>query len=267
MDLIIRIVSITNDRLIEEKADHRQLNIEIMKMEAVMSAINFDALRYTKTDGQIQSGSNTGGRQLRDFSEEIRKLKGNISGSDDSGASVRDARQKVLQYQEDLERELLLRSKDPSRGRRKEEEEHVLFENKHDSAFESKTLAELAGMKPDDEINWDADGTDELTEEQLRYLKEKYDVENLTQNEFCNLLAELSKMNAISCEEIKKQLWRPGDPEACATGYIVRASDGHFSQWFNSRRDYLSQFKNENNSILAEIFDRIKQGVSRMEES
>lgn len=234
-----------------------------------MSVVNFDALRYTKPDGKSYSGRNTGRSQMRDFSEEIKRLKGNASGS---GAPVQDisaenAREKVLQYQENLEYELLLRSKDPSKGRREEEEEHVLFEGRHNSAFESKTLAELAGMKPDEEINWDADGTDELTEEQLKYLKDKYDVKNLTQNEFCNLLAELTKMNAFSCEEFKRQLWRPGNPAAYATGAVVRASEGHFSQLLNSRKDYLSQLKNENSSILAEIFDRIKQGVNRLEES
>lgn len=172
-----------------------------------MSAVNFDALRYTKPDGKSYPGRNADRSQMRDFSEEIKRLKGNASGSDVSGVSVRDisaenAREKVLQYQEDLEYELLLRSRDPSRGRREEEEEHILFESEHDSAFESKTLVELAGMKPDEEINRDADGTDELTEEQL-----------------------------------------------------------------NDRKDYLSQLKNEDDSILAEIFDRIKQGVNRLEES
>ena len=115
-----------------------------------MSAINFDALRYEKTDRRFYAGSNTGGEALRDFGEELRKLSGDTSDPGASRVSARDtsagnAKEKVLQYQEDLERELLLRSKDPSRGRR-EEEEHVLFENKQNSAFESKTLAELAGL-------------------------------------------------------------------------------------------------------------------------
>ena len=81
-----------------------------------MSVVNFDALRYTKPDGKSYSGRNTGRSQMRDFSEEIKRLKGNASGS---GAPVQDisaenAREKVLQYQENLEYELLLRSKDPS---------------------------------------------------------------------------------------------------------------------------------------------------------
>lgn len=112
-----------------------------------MNAINFDDLRYTKPDGQSYSGNKNGEGQIRDFREEIRKIRGNTSGSSGSGTSVRDisaenAREKVLQYQRDLERELRLRSRDPSRNRR--EEEHVLFEKKCDSVFESKTLAELA---------------------------------------------------------------------------------------------------------------------------
>lgn len=227
-----------------------------------MNAINFDDLRYTKPDGQSYSGNKKGEGQIRDFREEIRKVKGNTSGSSGSSTSVGDisaenAREKVLQYQQDLERELRLRGRDPSRNRR--EEEHVLFEKKRDSVFESKTLAELAGMKSEGEINWDADGTDELTEEQIRYLKEKYDIKSLSANEFYNLLAELSNMNVISCEEVLNQLWRPGNPAAYAAGGIVCASEGHFSQYLNSKNDYLSWLKNRNNSILAEIFDRIKQ--------
>ncbi len=139
-----------------------------------MSAINFDALRCEKTDRRFYAGSNTGGEALRDFGEELRKLSGDTSDPGASRVSARDtsagnAKEKVLQYQEDLERELLLRSKDPSRGRREEEEEHVLFENKQNSAFESKTLAELAGMKPDKEKDKEADEEEETIVKQTRY--------------------------------------------------------------------------------------------------
>lgn len=67
-------------------------------------------------------------------------------------------------------------------------------------------------------INWDSIGEKELTEEQIKYLKEKYDVDDLSPQEYYDLMSELTNMDALSAEDcvgitllhtgISEQGWR-----------------------------------------------------------
>lgn len=144
-----------------------------------------------------------------------------------------------------LERELLFRSRNPMESRIEKKEEYVLFEDKKQSVFDSKSFLEILGIELDVDINWNADGTSELTESQIQYLKEKYDVENLSRSDFYNLLSELSNMNVISHDDVKNQFIRQADQEVMMNGGFLVASDKYFSQWFDSGNDYLSRFQNE----------------------
>nr|WP_304960738.1 hypothetical protein [uncultured Schaedlerella sp.] len=109
----------------------------------------------------------------------------------------------------------------------------------------SKTFLEILGVKLDTKINWNADGTSELTEDQIQYLQEKYDVENMSKSEFYNLMAELSGMNVISHKDVENQFLRHEDPAVAAKGFVIIAANEHFSQWLNSGNNYLSRFQNE----------------------
>ena len=60
----------------------------------------------------------------------------------------------------------------------------------------------------ENQFNWEADGTGELTEEQIAYLKEKYDMNHLTYEQCLKLMAELTQMNSLSGEDVKNQLVR-----------------------------------------------------------
>lgn len=155
------------------------------------------------------------------------------------------AKEFVSRYQEVLERELFFRNRNPLEKSVEEKEGHTLFADESRSAFDSKTFLEILGAEPDAEFDWEADGTGELTESQISYLREKYDVENLSQNDFYHLLAELSGMNVISREDVRNQFVRPGNPAAMEGGYVISAADPHFSLWMESGNNYLSRFKNE----------------------
>jgi hypothetical protein len=58
------------------------------------------------------------------------------------------------------------------------------------------------GVDTSDKINWEADGSHELTDEEVAYLSGKYDLENLSPQAMYGLFQELSEMNAISGEDI-----------------------------------------------------------------
>ena len=61
---------------------------------------------------------------------------------------------------------------------------------------------EQKGVDTSKTIHWDADGSHKLTNDELAYLREKYNVRNLSPQEQYDLFQELSAMNAISGDDI-----------------------------------------------------------------
>lgn len=108
-----------------------------------------------------------------------------------------------------LEQELFSRSRNhPLENKIEEKGEAAPSAEEDDYESISKTFLEILGIKLDKKINWNADGTSELTEDQIQYLREKYDVENMSKSDFYNLLAELSDMNVISHKDVENQFLR-----------------------------------------------------------
>lgn len=94
-----------------------------------------------------------------------------------------------------------------------------------------------------------------LTEKQLNYLKDKYDVENMTSDEYENLIKELKEMNIISSESASNAIARPIPPG----GFVMYGYDRHNTAFdFTSSNNYLLNFKNENARMDAALaaFDR-----------
>lgn len=53
------------------------------------------------------------------------------------------------------------------------------------------------------EINWDSKGDKQLTEDQIAQLKKKYDVKNLSPQDYYNLMSDLTQLNVLSGEDCK----------------------------------------------------------------
>ena len=154
--------------------------------------------------------------------------------------SASNAREIVAQYQNTLEQELFLHSrKHPLENMIEEKGESAPSAEEDDYESISKTFLEILGVKLDKKINWNADGTSELADDQIQYLQEKYDVENMSKSDFYNLLAELSGMNVISHKDVENQFLRYDPVEG------IIAANEYSSQWMNSGNNYLSRFQNE----------------------
>lgn len=216
-----------------------------------MSRICFQDSYYRKPGYQTHFGTNQKKEGFRflvegssnSVSAASVSMKPNVSSQNTSAGKTREA---VAQYQETLERELFWRSSNhPSENKIEEKEGSVLFSEEHNYVTGSETFLEILGIEMDEKINWNADGTSELTESQMRYLQNKYDIENLSKNDFYNLLAELSNMNVISHEDVRNQFLCPGNPAAATNGFVVSAADARFSQWLSKENDYLSRLRNE----------------------
>lgn len=115
-------------------------------------------------------------------------------------------------------------------------------------------------------INWDADGTAALTSEQIDYLKSKYDLSDMTKQEYYDFLADLSNMNVISAEEILSQFSAPMTPGVVVTSGIshssVQRAMGHMGSSGNLY-DNLEQHTKD----LDELFEWLKSNYSYMESS
>lgn len=45
----------------------------------------------------------------------------------------------------------------------------------------------------------------QLTDEQIGYLKENYDIKNMSKQDYYNLMADVTQMNVLSAEDIARQ--------------------------------------------------------------
>lgn len=78
--------------------------------------------------------------------------------------------------------------------------------NFDDEKFASKL--ELGGneeISTEKPIDWQADGGNELTKDQIDYLKSNYDVENMSTQDYYNLMSDLTHMNVISGKDLGRQ--------------------------------------------------------------
>lgn len=109
-------------------------------------------------------------------------------------------------------------------------------------------MIKLLGVKLKNQINWDSDGSGKLTDEQIRDLQERYDVTNLSRQEYYNLLTELVNLNVISGDDFEKQFIRQASPEVAEYGYMLIAAFPDNSE--TAYRNYLKKFLKD-----AEMFE------------
>lgn len=137
--------------------------------------------------------------------------------------SGQEAKEAVEAYQKVIQQALLRDQVRAFGGSNKEKEKkHTLFTTEN-GVFSDKTLAETAAQCSAEAL--DALGT--LTEEQIADFQEKYDVENLSDEDYDQLLTELVEQNIISQQDKMKQFLKSAPP-AAAHGLITAADDKIF---------------------------------------
>lgn len=77
------------------------------------------------------------------------------------------------------------------------------------AVFARKGGAEVSTSRA---INWNATGSHVLTDEELEGLREKYDLENLSGQDFYDLMADLTELDAISAEDIHGMFLKTSPP-------------------------------------------------------
>ena len=64
-----------------------------------------------------------------------------------------------------------------------------------------------ANLSLEKTINWNATGTDVLTQAQMEDLQERYDIENMSKQDFYNLLSDLTHLNVVSAQDCVHLFW------------------------------------------------------------
>ena len=122
----------------------------------------------------------------------------------------------------------------------------------------------MGGVSTDKPLNWDADGTSKLTQEQIDYLRSTYDLSDMSKQDYYDLMADLTNMNAISIKDVISQYVKPIVP-----GVVVgsasqeRSGDfGQFNKYGNLQGNLLQYLKD-----LNYMSEWLKNGHSTMDSS
>lgn len=119
------------------------------------------------------------------------------------------------------------------------------------------------GVSADKPMNWDADGTSKLTQEQIDYLKSTYDLSDMSKQEYYDLMADLTNMNAISIDDVLSQYMKPMVPGVVVMSVSEGESMGGFGHMnhFGDIQGNLLQYMRDLNSML----ERMANGQSSMD--
>lgn len=75
-------------------------------------------------------------------------------------------------------------------------------------------------------INWNSTGTKTLTDEQSAALREKYDINNLSSQDYYDLMADLTQMDVLRAEDIHGMHFRKMTVSESRSFGSIRPSDG-----------------------------------------
>ncbi len=91
-------------------------------------------------------------------------------------------------------------------------------------------------------INWNATGTDVLTQTQMADLRERYDIENMSKQDFYDLLSDLTHLNVVSAHDCESLFW------VHAPDCMAAPSELYHN--YNQRHLELNYFTRENSNLL-----------------
>ena len=126
------------------------------------------------------------------------------------------------------------------------------------------------GVNGEKEFNMESLGENKLTDDQIKDLQERYNVENLSAQEKYNLMAELTQLGVISgTDAVNSTLSMVAMPVVNGVPMMVKEGNGVL----NSGTDFMSNLKNiaahemESYDYMKEMFDKVFDDVKNMSES
>lgn len=136
--------------------------------------------------------------------------------------------------------------------------------------FDDKIFAKDIGHRSNDSLidtkktlNWAATGSHSLTDAEIADLKQKYDITNLSPQDYYDIMADLTNLNAISSTDAVSKFWRKADWRDFQGMMFL---EGHWTDNANYLDDSLSE-----NGNMIRIFQKgiqyYKDGLSYFQAS
>ncbi len=114
-------------------------------------------------------------------------------------------------------------------------------------------------------INWDADGTSSLTEDQIEHLRSVYDLSHMDEESYWNLMADLSDMNVISARDIASQCVAKL-PSSPVTTWYTMGDNETFGAMDHSGNlmENIAAFKKDLDLMMGWLKDQVMMGQDQL---
>lgn len=123
-------------------------------------------------------------------------------------AEVEEAKKLAKNYQTALVKEILYGTSNAEYWAKKKKSKKYQLFKADNGVFGDKTLEELVNPSDNPKVTWNSAESKKLTKDQARYLKEKYNITDLSNEEQGGLITELIDMQVLSREEADRLLLR-----------------------------------------------------------
>lgn len=140
-------------------------------------------------------------------------------------SEVKEARECVKNYGTVLVKEILYGTSDEEyRKAKKNNKKYQLF-RADNGAFGDKTLEEHVNPSKNRKATWNSAESKKLTKQQIRYLKGKYNVSDMSDEEFDGFIMELVDMKLLSAKEAEEILTRKLPAEILEILALLQGAD------------------------------------------
>ena len=140
-------------------------------------------------------------------------------------ASVEEAKKLMKNYQTALVKEILSGNSNEQYWKEKKNNKKYQLFRADNGVLGDKTLEELVNPSDNPKATWNSSESKKLTKDQARYLKEKYNITCLSNEEQSGLIMELIDMQVLSFEEAEKLLLRQAPLKGEQSGYKVMSQE------------------------------------------
>lgn len=205
-----------------------------------------------------ESGSNTAKRSFLNLlqsreQEQEREVTGEEAADK---AAVEEAKKLMENYRTVLVKEILYGNSNEQYWKEKKKNKKYQLFRADNGAFGDKTLEEMVNPSDNPKATWNSSESKKLTKDQARYLKEKYHITYLSNEEQSGLIMELIDMQILTWEEAQKFLLRQMPPEIAQNGYKIISLEAAEKEAEMERQLY--------NEILLELLNQLMEEDDRI---
>lgn len=171
-------------------------------------------------------------------------------------AAVEEAKKLMDNYRTVLVKEILYGNSNEQYWKEKKNNKKYQLFRADNGAFGDKTLEEMVNPTDNPKATWNSSESKKLTKDQARYLKEKYHITCLSNEEQSGLITELIDMQILTWEEAQKLLLRQMPPEVAQFGYRIISLEEAEKEAEMERQLY--------NEILLELLNQLMEEDDRI---